>query len=167
MRKSFIAVLLWALSCGLYAQTDSVSIREVEVVAPRSEQRRVSPVTVQSLDASSMRLLGINSVADAVKRFAGVSVRDYGGIGGMKTISLHSLGAAHRGQLRRCARGKYAGGQIDFSRFASDQLATVSLIVGGWSNLMQTAGMLLAALVALSRATSFQRVTALFLPFWS
>ena len=152
MRKSFIAVLLWALSCGLYAKTDSVSIREVEVVAPVVSSGVVSPVTVQSLDASSMRLLGINSVADAVKRFAGVSVRDYGGIGGMKTISLHSLGAQHTVvSYDGVPVGNTQAGQIDFSRFASDQLATVSLIVGGWSNLMQTATEYAsAALVALT-----------------
>ena len=34
-------------------------------------------------------------MADAVRRFAGANVKDYGGIGGLKTVSIRNMGAAH------------------------------------------------------------------------
>ena len=123
-----------------YAQADSVTINEVDVVAPAVGRGVASPVTLQSLDASTMRLLGISSVADAVKRFAGVTVRDYGGIGGMKTISLHSLGAQHTVvSFDGVPVGNTQAGQIDFSRLAANDLASVELIVGGERELLQSA----------------------------
>ena len=41
--------------------------------------------------------LGIHDMGDALKRFAGVQVKDYGGVGGMKTVNIRGLGAGHTG----------------------------------------------------------------------
>lgn len=44
-----------------------------------------------------MAKLGIRNMADAVRRFAGTNVKDYGGTGGLKTVSVRNMGAAHTG----------------------------------------------------------------------
>ena len=44
-----------------------------------------------------MERLGIHDMGDALKRFAGVQVKDYGGVGGMKTVNIRGLGAGHTG----------------------------------------------------------------------
>ena len=50
--------------------------------------------------------MGVADVAEAVKHFAGVQVRDYGGIGGLKTVGVRGLGAMHTGVSNRTA-GRY------------------------------------------------------------
>ncbi len=42
-----------------------------------------------------MQQLGFHRISDAVKYFAGVAVKDYGGQGGLKTISLRGLSSHH------------------------------------------------------------------------
>ena len=40
-----------------------------------------------------MTRMGMHSMTDALKHMAGLSVRDYGGAGGMKTVSVRGIGA--------------------------------------------------------------------------
>ena len=49
--------------------------------------------TRQSLEGKELQSLSSTSVADALKYFAGVQIKDYGGLGGLKTINVRSLGA--------------------------------------------------------------------------
>ena len=51
--------------------------------------------TRQSLKGRELQALSSTSVADALKYFAGVQIKDYGGLGGLKTINVRSLGAQH------------------------------------------------------------------------
>ncbi|WP_449399736.1 TonB-dependent receptor [Chryseobacterium wanjuense] len=41
--------------------------------------------------------LNSQSVADALRYFSGVQIKDYGGIGGLKTINIRSMGSQHVG----------------------------------------------------------------------
>ena len=50
---------------------------------------------LQTMERTEIEALGLENVAEAVKRFAGTTVRDYGGVGGMKTVSVRNLGAHH------------------------------------------------------------------------
>lgn len=141
MRK-YLAVMIGLvhLSSGVSAQNDTISLSAVEVVAsPMS--RNVSAVgEVQSLRREELKTLGIDNVADAVKRFAGVSVKDYGGIGGMKTVSIHNLGAHHTEvSYDGVTVSNTQAGQIDVGRYDTDNLETVALYVGDEDNLMLSA----------------------------
>ena len=49
------------------------------------------------VDAEAMRRFGIADMADALRRLPGVVLRDYGGAGGMKTVSVRGFGARHTG----------------------------------------------------------------------
>ncbi|MBP8904971.1 MAG: Plug domain-containing protein, partial [Paludibacteraceae bacterium] len=51
----------------------------------------------QLLTTHEIEKLNAVNVADVAKHFAGVTIKDYGGIGGLKTISVRGLGAAHTG----------------------------------------------------------------------
>ena len=92
-----IAVIL---SAGMYAQHDSISSRthaidEVTVTAHRLQRDVTGGKPIQLMTHRELELLGLTNLADAVKKFAGASVKDYGGIGGMKTVSVRNLGAHH------------------------------------------------------------------------
>ena len=57
----------------------------VTVTAKRLPARVTSTLPVQVISSKDIKQLGMQSMADAVRRFAGAEVRDYGGIGGLKT----------------------------------------------------------------------------------
>ena len=76
------------------AQTlEGDSIGEVTVRARKRWSNMTAASPMQVMDRSRMEQIGAHDVADAVKYFSGVSVKDYGGVGGLKTVSVRSLGA--------------------------------------------------------------------------
>lgn len=71
------------------------AIPEVGIKARRTPQRISVASPIQLLDKKELENLGFQNIADAVRRFAGANVKDYGGIGGLKTVSVRSLGAVN------------------------------------------------------------------------
>ncbi len=70
------------------------------------------------------------SVADAVKYFPGVLVKDYGGIGGLKTISVRSLGANHTGVVYDgIMLSEAQAGQIDLGKFSLQNIEEITLYI--------------------------------------
>lgn len=130
MKKQMIFLPMLALSTCALAQsagqslrTDSTySIREVEVVS------RQPLATVQQLSGVELQGLSSTSIADALKYFAGVQIKDYGGLGGLKTINVRSLGAQHVGVYIDGIRISNAqNGTVDLGKFSLSTLESVSL----------------------------------------
>ena len=116
------------------------TIDEVTVKANRTPLSVASAQPVQTLGHEHLEALGIQSVADAVKRFAGTTVRDYGGIGGLKTVSVRSLGVAHTAvNYDGVTVSNTQAGQIDVGRFSLDNVEELSLAIGQGSDLLQSA----------------------------
>ncbi len=87
-------------------------------------------VTVAAQQLSSKDIENSNSlnVADALKAFNGVQIRDYGGIGGMKTIDVRSLGSKHTAVFYDGMPINDAqSGEIDLSKFSLDNLQSIAL----------------------------------------
>ena len=59
-------------------------IEKVTVTARRLPNKVASAVPIQTISRQDISQLGIQNMADAVRRFAGANVKDYGGIGGLK-----------------------------------------------------------------------------------
>ena len=135
-----------ALTVSLSAQQQKVdtartySIPEVTVAEAyhTREVRAMAPTQVFSKE--ELKSLNVLQVSDAVKHFAGVTVKDYGGIGGLKTVSLRSLGAEHTAvgydgiTISDCQTG-----QIDIGRFSLDNVDRLSLSNGQSDNIFQPA----------------------------
>lgn len=116
------------------------TIDEVTVKARRMPVSVSSAQPVQSVGREQLEGLGLQSVADAVHRFAGATVRDYGGIGGLKTVSVRSLGAGHTAvSYDGVTVSNTQAGQIDIGRFSLDNVEELSLAVGQGSDLLQSA----------------------------
>ena len=49
-------------------------------------------IPVQKLSGEQLKNLSSFSVADAIRYFSGVQIKDYGGIGGLKTVNVRSMG---------------------------------------------------------------------------
>lgn len=84
--------------------------------------------TRQSLNGKELQSLSSTSVADALKYFAGVQIKDYGGLGGLKTINVRSLGAQHVGIYIDGIRITNAqNGTVDLGKFSLSTMETVEL----------------------------------------
>ena len=148
-RKSFrrcFTLLLASLSAStLCAQdnTDTDKARQLDsvtVVSNKLSPNVTSTMPMQQLLRSELQALGILNLSDAVKKFAGAEVKDYGGIGGMKTVSVRNLGAHHTAvSYDGITISNTQAGQIDIGRYTLDNAESVSLAVGSDDNLLQSA----------------------------
>lgn len=90
--------------------------------------RRRELATVQSITGAELRGLASTSIADALKYMAGVQIKDYGGLGGLKTVNVRSLGAQHVGVYVDGVRVTNAqNGTVDLGKFALSTMESVSL----------------------------------------
>lgn len=102
------------------------TIREVRIAGQRSVHNKTVPV--QQLSREELLRFHPQQVGELVKRFSGVQVKDYGGIGGMKTVSVRSLGAAHTAVVYDgIVLGDAQNGQIDLSKLSLDRVGSVRL----------------------------------------
>lgn len=154
IKKWILAILMFvvAISGSLSAQEkDTLIVHDMEevVVSVRNVPRPLlSAVPVQVMTGEKMLGLGLQNMADAVRRFSGTTVRDYGGIGGMKTVSVRSLGAHHTAiSYDDVAVSNCQAGQIDIGRFSLDNISHLSLTVGEDENLLHSARMSASAAV--------------------
>ena len=73
---------------------DSIQILD-EVVVTAKSYREVIPA--QRLSGKELESLNSHSIADALRYFSGVQIKDYGGVGGIKTVNIRSMGTNHIG----------------------------------------------------------------------
>ena len=140
-------LLLYFLLClaasTLYADDwrDSIArqftLDEVEVTA----RRREDPVIpVQKLDGVRLEGLSTQSVADAARYFSGVQLKDFGGVGGMKTIDVRSMGTHHVGVFYDGIEiGNAQNGTVDLGKFSMDNIEELALYNGQKSEIFQPA----------------------------
>lgn len=159
MKETYQALRAWLCACGLlcactlHAQEkkDSITgkvhrIDNVTVTARRAPKRITASSPIQQLGKKEMERLGVLEVSDAVRHFSGVSLKDYGGIGGMKTVSVRSLGSQHTAvSYDGVAISDCQSGQVDISRFSLDNISELTLQIGQSDDIYQTARMYASA----------------------
>ena len=145
-----MVILSWSMATA-QEKKDSISgkvhqLDAVTVTARRMPAKITSATSVQVLSKEDLKNLGLQNMGDAVKRFAGTNVRDYGGIGGLKTVSVRNLGAAHTAvSYDGVAISNTQAGQIDIGRFSLDNVSNLSLAIGHDDNLLQSARLFASA----------------------
>ena len=113
------------------------NLREVVVTATRNAE---DIIPSQTLSGDQLRRLNSNSVADAMRYFSGVQVKDYGGVGGIKTVNIRSMGTNHTGVVYDGVElGNAQNGQIDLGQFSLDNIESLSLYNGQKSEILQPA----------------------------
>ena len=116
---------------------DSVmSIQEVSVVG----KKHAEIIKPQTLSGVQLSRLNSQTVADALRYFSGVQLKDYGGIGGIKTVNIRSMGTNHVGVFYNGIQlGNAQNGQVDLGRYSLDNIEEISLYNGQKSNIFQSA----------------------------
>ena len=124
--------------------------------------RRVSAATasvpVAIIDSAAILRRGITDIGDAMRRLPGVSLRDYGGAGGLKTVSVRSFGASHTAiLLDGMPLSDVRSGQPDISRFSTAGLSSLSLSIGDSPGLLTPVRALAAATLSIDTPMPRQR----------
>lgn len=140
--QRYFAFLRICLCCAYFTHFSTVTaqnadtvktipLREVQVVRQGRTPVTQQTAPLQVVDNKTIQRMGINNLSDVVKTFSGVTVKDYGGIGGLKTVSIRSLGAHHTAVgYDGIAVSDAQSGQIDISRFSLENVDYVSLSIG-------------------------------------
>ena len=112
-------------------------IEEVEVTARALTKDIIIPQTLKSEELERLNAL---TVADAIRYFSGVQLKDYGGVGGIKTINVRSMGSQHTAVYYNGVQlGNAQNGQVDLGRFSLDNLEEIQLYKGQKSDIFQSA----------------------------
>src|SRR5690606_5220288 len=102
--------------------------------------RRPELVPAQILSGEQLKKLSVVSVADALRYFSGVQIKDYGGIGGLKTVNVRSMGSQHVGVFFDGIQiGNAQNGTVDLGKFSLDNMESVSVYNGQKSEIFQSA----------------------------
>ena len=146
MNKHILLILIFALCArSVFAVSDAeldslynqFQIEEVEVTARALAKDVIVP---QTLKGAELKRLNALSVADALRYFAGVQLKDYGGVGGIKTINIRSMGSQHTAVYYNGVQlGNAQNGQVDLGRFSLDNMEEIQLFNGQKSDIFQSA----------------------------
>jgi len=141
--KLFLSGLCLLFGCAdliSQSQPDSITrIRQLpEVTVTGSGDKEVIPA--QKLSGPRLESLNTFSVADAVRYFSGVQLKDYGGIGGLKTVDIRSMGTNHTAVFYDGIQIVNAqNGQVDLGKFSMENIEEISLYNGQRSDVFQSA----------------------------
>lgn len=155
-----LALCFFSLT-GSSQHNDSTAKRLEKVIVTdiKNPNTFTGRVPVQSINQQTLRLMNVPSVGDAARYFSGALIKDYGGVGGLKTISVRSLGAASTGIIFDGIQvSDVQTGQIDLSRFSSTFVQNLTLIQGNPSDLPVPARNLAYSSVLMISTNTYQPV---------
>lgn len=129
--RTTICVALLLLCMVAQGKGDTLQTHVLQGVEVYAHQTSRSTAPLQTINQHDILHLGVTDIADALNRLSGITLRDYGGAGGMKTVSVRGFGAKHTGvtyddvMLSECQSG-----EIDVARYALDNIQTLRLTIG-------------------------------------
>lgn len=119
---------------------------DVALVASSGNDVLYASAPVRTITAAGIVRSGVGNLDEVLKTFAGISVKDYGGIGGLKTVSVRSLGSQHTAV---CYDGIPVSdaccGYVDIGRFNLDNVSFVKVSIGGTDDIFRNARYLTSA----------------------
>ena len=143
-KGTFILCLLtWTLSDFPVSAQDTLrreTLLEVEVSTQREPSTMRVAEPTQVVNAEKIAQTGATQLSDALKQLAGVTLKDYGGIGGMKTVSARGLGSQFSAlTIDGVSVSDAQNGQIDMGRYFLGNSAYVSFANGQHDDMLQSA----------------------------
>lgn len=101
---------------------------EVEINSTNAGKKVESSSPLYRIDSEQIKTTGVTDIADAMRRMPGVNIRDYGGAGGLKTVSVRGLGTEHTAVIYDgVSLNDCQSGQIDLSKYSIDNISVLSL----------------------------------------
>ena len=123
-----------------FSEFDADSVQHLESVYVTAHKTESKIIPAQRLSGERLQRLSAHSVADAIRYFSGVQIKDYGGVGGLKSVNIRSLGSQHVGVFYDGVEvGNAQNGIVDLGRFSLENMEAVSLYNGQKSSIFQSA----------------------------
>lgn len=114
--------------CCIVPSNDTI---DVATVSSRRNAAASSLSPIRTITEPKIERLGAIGLYEVVNQFSGVSIKDYGGIGGLKTVSVRNMGASHTAVIYDgVAISDAQNGQVDISRFNLDDISSVTMSIG-------------------------------------
>lgn len=138
-KKTFFAAFILLIPVLLHSQTSADSSRVLkEVILKTKPYQEVIPV--QSLSGVLLENLSAHNVADALRYFAGTQIKDYGGVGGLKTVDVRNMGTHHVGVFYDGIQlGNAQNGVTDLGKYSLDDMESLTMYNGQKSEIFQSA----------------------------
>ena len=151
------------LACGVGSAERADTLRVAEMQASEDKQERADTLEravvvsqrdaeasgtapLQALSHKAIERSGAAGLHEVLRSFAGVSIRDYGGIGGVKTVSVRNLGAQHTAvNYDGITVSDAQNGQIDLSRFNLENVSEVAVEISAADDIFRSARLLNSA----------------------
>ena len=128
---------------GSSERTDTL---ERAVVISQRDAGASNTAPLQTLSHKAIERSGAAGLHEVLRSFAGVSVRDYGGIGGVKTVSVRNLGAQHTAvSYDGITVSDAQNGQIDISRFNLENVSDIAIEISAADDIFRSARLLNSA----------------------
>lgn len=128
----------------LYAQNDSIIFLDSCVIIAPTLDNKINSQTeltsVYEFDKKQLNNHNASQLSDVIDKIPSITLKDYGGIGGLKTISVRSLGANHtKIMLDGIPLINTETGQIDLGKIPVENISSFSLSNQQWNAPLQTA----------------------------
>ena len=137
--KTGLSILFLYLSFCVAAQDTIRTLPSISVSASRPAAT-VAQTPTQVLSVEKMEASGIENLSQAVSHLSGVTLKDYGGVGGIKTISSRGLGSQFSTlTIDGIAVSDCQNGQVDLGRYQLGNVDYVSFAQGQFNQTLQSA----------------------------
>ncbi|MBP3762637.1 MAG: TonB-dependent receptor [Bacteroidales bacterium] len=126
------ALLSFAAAPAAAQGIDTVQrLEEITVSSQRTPSTTRTAAPTQVMEAGHLEKIGALQLSDAVRQMAGVTLKDYGGVGGIKTVSARGLGSQFSAvTLDGVPIDNSQNGQVDLGRYMLGNAAYVSFSQG-------------------------------------
>ena len=127
----FCSLCFGAFFSSVNAQDTIQVLDEVNVTSQRTPATLRTAAPTQVIASAQLEGQGMLQLSDAIRQMAGVTLKDYGGVGGMKTVSARGLGSQFSTvTIDGVAVENAQNGQVDLSRYLLGNAAYISFTQG-------------------------------------
>ncbi|MGM9753667.1 MAG: TonB-dependent receptor plug domain-containing protein [Candidatus Cryptobacteroides sp.] len=99
-----------------------------------------SAVPVLYMGKEQLQNTPAQSLSEALRGFSALSIKDYGGLGGLKTVSIRNFGAQHSCLvLDGICLSDAMNGQVDLGRYSLDDIAFIKVEIAGSNDIFCSA----------------------------
>ncbi len=115
------------ISANCFAQKDSTQLIEMMEVSFVPDLK----VNSNELIAKDIQEIAAEDAGELIRKFAGVSLKSYGGLGGLKTVSMRGLGANHSAIVSDgFSLTNNQTGQVNLGQIQAENIANFVSVVG-------------------------------------
>ncbi len=131
--KKHFYILFLLIPQLTFSQLIENDLQEIKV----TDSLKKSVGRIPILKRTSILELQAEDVGQLLQKFSGISMKSYGGLGGLKTISVRGLGSQHTSiVLDGFTINNTQTGQINLGQIQTDNIESISLVAGGQKSVL-------------------------------